>query len=422
MTSGHFHDIPIGSVIVSRETRQRKAVDDLDDLSDSIRRLGLIHPIVITRENILVAGERRIAACRQIGWTSISAQFVDETDPRLLECIELEENTKRKNLSWQEENDAVTRMFSLYKELDPAATIEQVADQMGKDRSTIHRHLIVKKEREVNPSLEKEKSLREATKIAVANEAKRAHDESDIYMGRAQHVYTGPIIHADFIEWSATYDGPKFNLIHCDFPYGIDSNESGQNPSGYSDSEETYWNLFKALSVNLDNFCATSAHLVFWFSPKFYCRTWEMLKFLDGFKFDENPLIWMKDDQRGIVPDRHHRPRRLYEMAFFGWRNDRSLVRVKNNIVAAPTERERHPHEKSEAALEYFFGMVVDEHTVLLDPTCGSGSAVKVGKRLGAARVLGIEKDKEYFNGARRNVADGQRASEEEPDGDDPPA
>jgi ParB family chromosome partitioning protein len=96
MTSGQFHLQPIHEIYFDRSTRQRKSIDDLDSLMESIRRRGLIHPIVITREHEGVAGERRWTACKQLGWTTIPIQYTDETDPRLLRCIELEENTPKK--------------------------------------------------------------------------------------------------------------------------------------------------------------------------------------------------------------------------------------------------------------------------------------------------------------------------------------
>jgi 23S rRNA G2445 N2-methylase RlmL len=41
--------------------------------------------------------------------------------------------------------------------------------------------------------------------------------------------------------------------------------------------------------------------------------------------------------------------------------------------------------------LEYFLSMVVTEYTNLLDPTCGSGTAIRAGAKLGARSALGLE-------------------------------
>ncbi len=104
------------------------------------------------------------------------------------------------------------------------------------------------------------------------------------------------------------------------------------------------------------------------------------------------------------MPDPGRRPQRMYEMAFFGWRNDRKLARLKNNVFSAPTEREMHPHEKSQAALEYFLEMCVDGQTRLFDPTCGSGSALRAATKLGAERVFGLERDEGFAKDADHSL------------------
>jgi predicted RNA methylase len=57
--------------------------------------------------------------------------------------------------------------------------------------------------------------------------------------------------------------------------------------------------------------------------------------------------------------------------------------------------------EKPEPMLRHFFGMLVDENTVMLDPTCGSGSALRAAESVGAKYVLGIEANSEFAALAR---------------------
>lgn len=56
--------------------------------------------------------------------------------------------------------------------------------------------------------------------------------------------------------------------------------------------------------------------------------------------------------------------------------------------------------EKPRPMLRHFFRMFVDEHSRVLDPTCGSGNALRVAHDLGAAFCLGLEKEKEFFDRA----------------------
>ena len=47
--------------------------------------------------------------------------------------------------------------------------------------------------------------------------------------------------------------------------------------------------------------------------------------------------------------------------------------------------------------LRHFFRMTVDSHCRMLDPTMGSGWAVRVAEEMGAEYVLGLEIDEEFF-------------------------
>jgi len=71
VTSGNFRSVDITSIVIDRSTRQRRELIKLDELAASIRTNGLINPPVIDEQMRLVAGERRLTACRDIlGWTS----------------------------------------------------------------------------------------------------------------------------------------------------------------------------------------------------------------------------------------------------------------------------------------------------------------------------------------------------------------
>lgn len=57
--------------------RYRKDLGDLRPLADSIAEVGLLHPVVLTPEGRLIAGQRRLAACRLLGWSNIPITIVD---------------------------------------------------------------------------------------------------------------------------------------------------------------------------------------------------------------------------------------------------------------------------------------------------------------------------------------------------------
>ena len=57
--------------------RYRKDLGDLRPLADSIAEVGLLHPVVVTPEGRLIAGQRRLEACRLLEWADVPVTVVD---------------------------------------------------------------------------------------------------------------------------------------------------------------------------------------------------------------------------------------------------------------------------------------------------------------------------------------------------------
>ncbi len=60
-----FMEIDTDSIIV--KIRLRKNYGDLGMLENSIRKLGILCPLIVDRDNVLISGERRLQACRNLG-------------------------------------------------------------------------------------------------------------------------------------------------------------------------------------------------------------------------------------------------------------------------------------------------------------------------------------------------------------------
>ncbi len=75
------------------------------------------------------------------------------------------------------------------------------------------------------------------------------------------------------------------------------------------------------------------------------------------------------------------------------------------NSFAYPGRRDGaiHASEKPYMMLRHFLRMVCDEYSLVLDPTCGSGNALKVAEDLKAPLVLGLEQLPEFYEIARDN-------------------
>jgi hypothetical protein len=214
------------------------------------------------------------------------------------------------------------------------------------------------------------------------------------------------IIVADFNVWAAEYTGQRFNFLHIDFPYGIgaDTFDQGSAPlhGGYSDTPYDHERLCNSLRTNLPRLLSDSCHIIFWFSMQRYQWTLDFLSTM--FKIDPYPLVWVKSDNSGILPDPERGPRRIYETAFFGSRGDRKIVRAKANAVSLQSDKEFHMSVKPRDVLSYFFQMFVDNTTRMLDPTAGSGSSLRAAEALGANYVLGLERDPEFVRLANQRL------------------
>jgi len=436
-----FKRVALSNIIVSRENRQRSELElDADGLSDSILRFGVLNPIIVS-ENAeglfeLIAGERRYATSIAVGLKDIPVRLVTDLDPIELQIIELDENLRRKELPWKDHVKAIGRIHQLYVELaekeEEDWTYTKTAEQVGLKSSALTVIMRVHSDLDT-PVVAKATGLREAYNMLSRRDERATSDAlSDILETSKEiaapviHSSTGEalppepsalapeesIINASFLEWAPVYTGPKFNFLHCDFPYGVnlfDGKMSGSNrhSSIYKDTPDLYWALIETLCNNLDKILTPSAHMVFWLSADAITVAKTLAVFEElapSLEFLPMPIIWHKTDNVGILSDAQRRPRHVYEVALLASREDRKIIKAKSDVYGAPTNKEYHPSTKPEPVLRHFFEMFVDEHTRMLDPTCGGGSALRAAESLGAASVLGLEIDPEHYDNACRGL------------------
>ncbi|WP_455383457.1 ParB/RepB/Spo0J family partition protein [Salinispira pacifica] len=90
--------------------RVRKNLGDLTPLVESLKRFGLMNPIVVNDRHELIAGERRLEAAKRLGWRTVAVRIVDDIDDVGELEMEIEENTQRKNFSTDELAEAYIRL------------------------------------------------------------------------------------------------------------------------------------------------------------------------------------------------------------------------------------------------------------------------------------------------------------------------
>jgi ParB family chromosome partitioning protein len=116
------------------QPRKRFDPAALEDLKSSIREHGVLQPIVVRRGAVgyeVVAGERRLRACRDLGLERIPA-VVRAVDDAGMQTLALVENVQREDLNPLEKARAVKAMMATLN-----LTQEAVAEKVGKDRATV---------------------------------------------------------------------------------------------------------------------------------------------------------------------------------------------------------------------------------------------------------------------------------------------
>src|SRR3989440_6277140 len=119
------------------QPRRAVAPAALEELVSSIKQAGLLQPIVVRKAPggngayELIAGERRLRACQQLGWERIPAGQRDADDRTLL-TLALIENLQRDDLSPVDEARGYERLIAEFK-----LAHQDVADAVGRDRSTV---------------------------------------------------------------------------------------------------------------------------------------------------------------------------------------------------------------------------------------------------------------------------------------------
>lgn len=469
--------LPIELIRVNRAMRQRQLLDEeVDALAENIRRRGLLNPIVVEatgEDYLLLAGERRLEAFKRLGRKDIPARLVKDLDYKERTMIEWAENAHRKDLPWQNKAKAICRFHLEMESAQPGWTYKQTAEEVGLSESRVAVACIVWKAAQFNTTLLDCTSLDQAyhaverkfsrslgavladtfelpdpvPAVTVPDQISRVvrettdpnnvgstEDMTAIKVSPEPARVFSPaekkthweIAQGNFADWAEGYRGPPFNVIHCDFPYGIDFTNTGIFRKAntldkfYDDNEQDFWQLCTVLRTNWEKLVAHDAHIIFWYSMNYYTeiRDYFHASVRDelGIKLyvDPFPLLWFKSDNKGMMHDAKRKPRRVYETAFLISVGDQHLCRPGSNVAVGPTAADKHPSAKPLSIVKQFLRMVTDENTRILDPTCGHGSAISAAIELEARAAYGVELDPTHVARARLEVAQTERRFREE--------
>jgi DNA modification methylase len=421
--------MPIDDIIIG--VRHRRDMGDIAGLAANISDLGnLLHPPVVRPDGTLVVGERRLEACKLLGWTEIQVRIVD-IDAIVLG--ELAENAYRKDFTPSE-------MVAI------AATVEERERELAKERqgSRTDKHpgkfpegsLGQTRDKVAKPFGRSGKTLEKAQAVVAAAEAepdKYGHlveqmDRTGKVDGayhrlkylKAQEQFhkstttaltqsTPDIICGNCLEFLPTIPEPYFLI--SDPPYN-----QGHHYDGYGDALDTdeYRNLllrtfqgkqaviilYPEETIGLLSALGTPQEVVSWVYPS-------------NTRKQHRLITWWNckpDFSRLGQEYRNPTDKRVAELIDIGqqarlydwWHIDQ----VKNVSKGAFA----HPCPIPEEVARRIILLTTDVGNLVVDPFCCSGTIPYVAKVHGR-RSIGIDISPDYCEIARRRLFD---AGEEE--------
>ena len=453
--------LPTSSLRVDWEHRYRHgdwSEEKRDEIATSLlspEKGGLLSPIIIDESGRLRVGGHRLSAFLRLQRDGAPCPFPAYDNWRLIPCfvgqafserdwdaIEKAENFLRREIAWfprakmiyefhaarlaedytwspsqtaaclsisAEPVNWSIAILALYASDDPADLQSAAAIQKaGTFRAAFD---IARRRQERVAESEREAIRRPGPPVTITPPPGRpgagASDApSDAPTDAAQPVPSGPscpILHLPLSAFTATYAGPRFNLIHTDPPYGInrhqyDGQKSRQDTTHYDDAADTFWTYLSDLSIFLSRHAADSAHLILWLPSDLFRVKAVMDQLLDhfpGWTLDPTPFVWLRADSAGIAPAPSYSGRRNYEWALLLSSGGRKIVQVKDMALVCPYGRgdRIHESEKPYTLMRHLCAMYVDSTTVAIDPTAGSGRPLQAIHSLGAASVTGLEQE-----------------------------
>lgn len=404
--------VSIDLILVSKD-RVRKNFSSVKELADSMSRLGMLNPIVVApcpdRPGYyqLLAGESRYRAAMYLQWAEVPITTIDSLSPLERRLVELEENTRRKDLDWTEQVEATRVIDQIKRELHGTAwSLDDTAKVLGMSKTTVGRDIQIAEQLVARPDLKKKLStmpklvaLRELERISKLESAPTSRPSADLILGSClDHLPSLP--------------SESVHLILSDPPYGIEAvNDNTLQPYtanlAPTDnlSPDDINPLMSRLFPEIARLLVPGGHFYLFFSLDFY-ESLRQLSLANNLEFHSVPLIWRKNITTAAFNGYNYLP--CYEVIFFGWKPPKTRkldkpCRAILDFSVVPPEHREHPFHKPPELLELLITQSTTSGELVLDPFAGSGSTLITAQSLGR-RVLGYEINPQHHALAARKL------------------
>ncbi len=414
--------------ITIADNRQRRDLDDetIAELARSIKTAGLLHA-PICRDNldqpgspILVAGERRLRALRMAHSLGYKVRYegaeipsgqtpytiLGDLDAIAAEEAELEENVKRKDLTWQERAAAEARLHALRgvqaARNGTTQSVRQTAEEIhgrgdGYYQDAVRTNLLVAKHLN-DPDVAKAATAKDAFKVLKRKEEVRANIQRAKELGLVSVTELHSCLNLDFAEFEGL---GNFDVILTDPPYGIDASDfgdsggkivSGSEAHRYDDSYEAWQGLLQRFAAWSIQATKPASHLYAFCDIDRFHELKAALAAV-GWTVHRTPLIWHKAGNGGRVPWPTSGPRRHYEIILFAIRGLRPVNFIGADVISCPNDDNLgHGAQKPVALYLELLRRSARAGDKVLDPFCGTGPIFPAAHEL-KCLATGIERD-----------------------------
>ena len=405
---------PVNIKVNDELPRHRKELGKIQEMVESIKTFGQIQPIVINRNDELIVGGRRLAACL-LGGFQVRACYKDTVDPLLMREMELEENVQRKSLTPAEESIAIADLVELKQTrygkptqgIEGGFTLNDAAEFVGKSKGSVIESLQIAEAVRMFPNLAEcktksdikkavkglERTQRNLTALRTYNETIKKSDEAILVNRKAE-------------EYVSNLPEASIDLFFTDPPYAINihniamtmGGETGGNitttGTTYEDTPEYVIPLIKNLAVESYRIVKDNGHAYLFCAPSFFWLIKEIM-LAAGWLVHERPIIWIKRES-GQNNQPSHWPSAAYEFILFARKpNSRIVIPGKPDWIQCdpvlPSERV-HQAEKPVALCKELISRVCLPGSYILDCCMGSGAIIEATLDM-KCLALGCEKD-----------------------------
>lgn len=428
--------IPLSEIVISADRQRKEFVQsDLVELAESIRTMGLFHPLVVRQEGdkwVLVAGERRLRAITDI--YELGGEFKHDSvvvEGNLVPCVslgeldelareeaELEENIRRVNLTWQERAAATARLTSLrHKQAaasgNPLPTVATIALEVrgsaeGINQETTRREIIVAKHL-ADPEVRAAKTVNDAFKVLKRKEETKRNVQLAAEVGRTFTSAAHTLLNEDSLIWLGKAPEGTFDVILTDPPYGMGADEFGDSGGkaagahGYEDSVEIFTECLAAAVLHFGRITKSQAHL-YWFCDIDKFHTSRTAFEAAGWWVHRTPLIWHKMNG-SRVPWPEHGPQRKYEIILYAVKGKKPVTHIYPDIISCNSDENLgHAAQKPVILYQQLLQRSVRPGDSVLDCFGGTGPIIVAAHEL-KCKATYIERDPASYAIALKRLA-----------------